>query len=777
MVSTGARVCMAAFVNRRQALTAGLAAALTGPALAANPAGSTAAAKASLTRLFGKRLAGVSLRLAPSDGRAWYSVSGQAGKVSIAGDSPVALVRGAYAYLRQAGLAHVSWEGDRITQGGALPAATGGRVESPFKHRAYLNTCTYGYTTPWWGWGRWSREIDWMAAHGVDMPLAMEGQEYVWRALWREFGLTEAELADYFSGPAFTPWQRMGNIEGYRAPLPTAWIDKKKDLQVKILGRMRSLGMSPILPAFGGYVPKAFAQKNPKARIYRMRPWEGFHETYWLDPADPLFAKIAGRFLALYAQTYGAGTYYLADSFNEMLPPINADGADARDAAYGDGTANTAATKTKVEIDPALKAKRLAAYGKALYDSIRQGQPDAVWVMQGWLFGADSHFWDPPAISAYLSLVPDDKLMVLDIGNDRYPNVWKNAKAFGGKPWIYGYVHNYGASNPVYGDLDYYRRDLTAIAANPDTGKLAGFGMFPEGLHNNSIVYEAAFDQAWGAGQESLSAWLSTYARSRYGRTTPALDAALGQLVQAAYSTRYWSPRWWKSKAGAYLFFKRPTATIGEFPPHPGDRAQLDAAVRALAAQASAFADQPLFVLDLVDAVRHLASLEIDGQLQAAVAAYRQGDVAAGDRARGEVEALARAIDALLGVQPETLATWIDDARAYGDTPADAAAYVANAKAQVTIWGGEGNLNDYASKAWQGLYRDFYLPRWSRFLDALKAAGTGPFDEAAVTRDGVAWERAWVAADVTYRRERPADPVGGVKALIARLDQARGKTA
>jgi alpha-N-acetylglucosaminidase len=777
MVSTGALVCMAAFLDRRQALTAGLAAALAGPALAARSAGTTAAAKASLTRLFGKRLAGVSLRLAPSDGRAWYSVSGQGGKLSIAGDSPVALVRGAYAYLRQAGLAHVSWEGDRITQGGALPASTGRRVESPFKHRAYLNTCTYGYTTPWWGWGRWSREIDWMAAHGVDMPLAMEGQEYVWRALWREFGLTEPELADYFSGPAFTPWQRMGNIEGYRAPLPTAWIDKKKDLQVKILGRMRSLGMSPILPAFGGYVPKAFAQKHPKARIYRMRPWEGFHETYWLDPADPLFARIAGRFLALYAQTYGAGTYYLADSFNEMLPPINADGADARDAAYGDGTANTAATKTKVEIDPALKAKRLAAYGKALYDSIRQGQPDAVWVMQGWLFGADSHFWDPPAISAYLSLVPDDKLMVLDIGNDRYPNVWKNAKAFGGKPWIYGYVHNYGASNPVYGDLDYYRLDLTAIAANPDTGKLAGFGMFPEGLHSNSIVYEAAYDQAWGAGQTSLSAWLSTYARSRYGRTTPALDAALGQLVQAAYSTRYWSPRWWKSKAGAYLFFKRPTATIGEFPPHPGDRAQLDAAVRALAAQAAAFADQPLFVLDLVDAVRHLASLEIDGQLQAAVAAYRQGDVAAGDRARGEVEVLARAIDALLGVQPETLATWIDDARAYGDTPADAAAYVANAKAQVTIWGGEGNLNDYASKAWQGLYRDFYLPRWSRFLDTLKAAGTGPFDEAAITRDGIAWERAWVAADVTYRRARPADPVDGVKALIARLDQARGKTA
>lgn len=763
---------MKADLNRRQALVAAMAAAAAPSAFAANPVGGTAAAKASLERLFGKRLAGASLTLKPGGARPWYSVSGKAGKVSIAGDSPVALVRGAYAYLRQAGLAHVSWEGDRVAQGGALPAVATGKVETPFRHRAYLNTCTYGYTTPWWGWTRWSREIDWMAAHGVDMPLAMEGQEYVWRALWREFGLSEAELAEYFSGPAFTPWHRMGNIEGYRAPLPTNWIDKKKGLQVQILGRMRSLGMTPILPAFGGYVPKAFARKNPKARIYRMRPWEGFHETYWLDPADPLFARIAGRFLALYTETYGAGTYYLADSFNEMLPPINADGADARDAAYGDGAANTAATKTKIEVDPALKALRLAAYGKAIYDSIRQARPDAVWVMQGWLFGADSHFWDPAAVSAYLSQVPDDRLMILDIGNDRYPAVWKNAKAFGGKPWIYGYVHNYGGSNPVYGDLDYYRQDIPSIAANPDKGKLAGFGIFPEGLHSNSIVYEAVYDLAWGAGQESTAAWLSTYARSRYGKTTPQLDAAMGLLVQGAYSTRYWSPRWWKSKAGAYLFFKRPTATIGEFPPHPGDRAKLDAAVRALAVQAPDYVNQPLFVLDLVDAVRHLASLRIDDQLQVAVAAYRQGDIGGGDRARARIETLALQIDALLGVQPETLATWIDDAKAYGDTPADAAAYVANAKAQVTVWGGEGNLNDYASKAWQGLYRDFYLPRWSRFLDALKSAGTGAFDEAAVTKDGIAWERAWVAADTVYGRQPPADPIAGVRQLIAQLDQA-----
>ena len=103
------------------------------------------------------------------------------------------------------------------------------------------------------------------------------------------------------------------------------------------------------------------------------------------------------------------------------------------------------------------------------------------------------------------------------------------------------------------------------------------------------------------------------------------------------------------------------------------------------------------------------------------------------------------------------------------DTPADARAYVVNAKAQVTIWGGDGGLADYASKAWQGLYRDFYLPRWSQFLDALRTAGAAPFDEGPVVRGIAAWEQAWVERDAAYARQSPADPVGATQALLARL--------
>ena len=89
----------------------------------------------------------------------------------------------------------------------------------------------------------------------------------------------------------------------------------------------------------------------------------------------------------------------------------------------------------------------------------------------------------------------------------------------------------------------------------------------------------------------------------------------------------------------------------------------------------------------------------------------------------------------------------------------------------MTLWGGDGGLADYASKAWQGLYRDFYLPRWSQFLDALRAAGEGPFDEAKVVTGIAAWEQAWIERDTAYVRQRPVDPIAATRALLARLRQ------
>lgn len=52
----------------------------------------------------------------------------------------------------------------------------------------------------------------------------------------------------------------MGNVRGWGGPLSDSWHSRSVVLQKKILERMREFGITPVLPAFNGYVPKAFSR-------------------------------------------------------------------------------------------------------------------------------------------------------------------------------------------------------------------------------------------------------------------------------------------------------------------------------------------------------------------------------------------------------------------------------------------------------------------------------------------------------------------------------------
>ena len=131
-----------------------------------------------------------------------------------------------------------------------LPAKT--RMVSPASVRYWFNVCTAGYSTVWWSLQQWMEEIDRMALAGINMPLAFTGSEFVWQQLYLKYGLSEADLYPFFSGPAFLPWQRMGNMRGWGGPLDDDWIVAQRDLQKNIVERMREFGMTPVLPGFAG---------------------------------------------------------------------------------------------------------------------------------------------------------------------------------------------------------------------------------------------------------------------------------------------------------------------------------------------------------------------------------------------------------------------------------------------------------------------------------------------------------------------------------------------
>ncbi|WP_338839556.1 alpha-N-acetylglucosaminidase [Flavobacterium ginsenosidimutans] len=681
----------------------------------------TKSAFAVIERLIGSRANEFELNIVENKNqdKDWFEVEATKNLVKIKASNNTALCYAAYNFLRDIGAVLISWEGNRINLPKSWPTYSK-KGNTPFEYREYLNACTFGYTTPWWDWKRWEQEIDWMAMHGINLPTAMEGQETAWQELWKEYGLTNSQLEAHFAGPAFLPWQRMGNINSLEGPLPQEWFVKKEELQKKILERMRALDMHPVVPAFSGYVPKAFAEKHPEAKITELKSWSGggFESTFLLDSKDPLFKKIGKRFIEIYTKMYGKSNFYLADSFNEIEPPVS----------------------------EANKYEELSNYGSAIYETINEAAPGAIWVMQGWLFGDNKEFWTKEATSAFLSKVPNDRLMIQDYANDRY-KVWENQEAFYGKQWTYGYVHNYGGSNPVYGDLNFYKNELTNLLKNPHRGNVVGYGAMPEGLNNNSIVYEYIYDLPWTKGEQPVNDWLTKYLNARYGQTTSkSVFQAWELLLESVYNVKYWETRWWNDRAGAYLLFKRPTASITEFKGNPGDKKKLKEALDILTNEAKKYDKKNFIQYDLIDATRHYYSLFIDEDLMECVKAYQQKDIVKGDALFKKIEKQVLNIDTVMSGQPlNSLDQWVKSASDYGSSPEVSSLYVKNAKTLITLWGGEGHLNDYASRSWKGMYKGFYWPRWKMFLEALKksAENNTPFDENKERESIKNWEINW----------------------------------
>jgi alpha-N-acetylglucosaminidase len=657
-----------------------------------------------------------------------FEVEASHGLAIIRGSDTPAMVRGLYHYLRNACNAMVSWSGSRLSLPTPLPDFPRTRVTSPYTFRQHFNVCTFGYTTVWWDWARWQKEIDWMALHGINMPLAMVGQEAVWQKVWREMGISQKELDEYFTGPAFLPWHRMGNVNGHGGPLPQSWIDGQADLQKKILTRMRELGMHPVVPAFSGFVPPALGRLHPEAEIHHLAAWADFPErqrTHLLSPTSPLFHEIGTRFIAAYRAMFGQARYYLADSFNELQVPVTED----------------------------HRYDELAAYGKAVYSSIADADTQGVWVMQGWLFFNDRLFWDNASVRALLREVPDDRMIILDLANEMFHG-WKVQDAFYGKQWIYSTIHNFGGNNPLHGDLEFTGTDPITALRSPGRGHQVGIGLAPEGTDNNDVVYELATDMYWSDSAVDLKKWLQTYAASRYGVVPAAMREAGSRLVASAYSASAANIR--------HAFQLRPgkdaagNVNTGE---------EFREGVRLFLSCADQLRHEPLYVADAVDLVGQVAGGAIDERLRLAQQAHASSMPGLRDSLAGDAFALMGSLDSLLGSRTDRqLQSWISAARRWGKTDEERKLMEYNARMQVTLWGGP-ELYDYASKVWSGLVGSFYRGRWERYmhiLSSLPPEGIVPADSM------VAWEERWVASAEVSPPAKVSDPLNFARRLFAR---------
>jgi len=183
------------------------------------------------------------------------------GKIVIRGNTTVALTSGFYQYLKTFCHGQITWGARNVPafkKGATLPRVPAKiRSESALVTRYAYNYCTHGYTMSWWNWNDWEKEIDWLALHGFNLALVIQGQEAVWQNTFSKFGYTKEEMRKWLSATTHLPWQFMGNMEAMMPP-PQSIIDVRTELGKKIVARMRELGIEPVLQGYYGMVPYHF---------------------------------------------------------------------------------------------------------------------------------------------------------------------------------------------------------------------------------------------------------------------------------------------------------------------------------------------------------------------------------------------------------------------------------------------------------------------------------------------------------------------------------------
>lgn len=693
---------------------------------------STASMDAMVKRLFPDRARAFIFRQISSE-KDCFVVKSHLGKVVVSGNDANSMAMGLNYYLKNYCSTTVSWfEKDPIELPAVLPLLTDSvKVEAKVPVRFFLNYCTFGYTMPWWKWGDWERFIDWMALNGVNMPLAITGQEAIWYNVWRRFGLTDEEIRGYFTGPAHLPWHRMSNIDGWQGPLPVSWLENQKELQKKIVARERELNMRPVLPAFAGHVPVALKRVFPDIQTTEVSEWGGFGPKYrctFLNPMDSLYSVIQKEYLVEQTELYGTDHIYGVDPFNEVDPP-------------------------------SWREDSLSMMSARIYQSMQAVDKEAVWLQMTWLFYYNAKNWTSPRIKAMVRGVPQDKMILLDYFCEN-TEVWQRSESYFGQPFIWCYLGNFGGNTVVCGPM---KRVSERLANTYDSAgnNFVGIGATLEGLDVNQFAFEFVLDKAWNLPQNDLQ-WVDKLADRRVGKEDAAARKAW-RLMYDGVLKRSSSP------FSGTLIETRPAlrndaAYLEEKMMSVAEEKKLAEAWRLLLSVRDTKRDT--YVFDVVNIGRQVLAGHFRKLRDEFAMAYEADNLKRVKVIGQEMKEVLKDVDALVACHSTfSLKDWIEGARAMGSDAAEKDYYEKNARTLVTVWGDSDVLTDYACRGWAGLISNYYAKRWILFIDEVIRCTEKQeaFDEKAFVKKCEAFEREFIEPS-----HRINYPQGGDGILIAR---------
>ncbi|XP_011498022.1 PREDICTED: alpha-N-acetylglucosaminidase [Ceratosolen solmsi marchali] len=562
-----------------------------------------------------------------------------------------------------------------------------GKICSSFRY--YQNVCTAGYSSAWWQWSQWEKNIDWMALNGINLALAFHAQEAIWEKVYMKFNLTKEEARLHFGGPAFLPWSRMGNIQGWGGPLSDSWHTHTIELQHLILNRMRELGIIPVLPAFAGHVPRDFIRIFPNAHVINIKQWNNFEDEYccpyMLDPTDPLFQTVGQDFLKMYIDEFGTSNIYNCDSFNENDPHRG---------------------------DP----EYLSNTGKAIFKAMSSVDPNAIWLMQGWLFVHSADFWTMERVKAFVTSVPIGRMIVLDLQSEQFPQ-YEKFQSYFGQPFIWCMLHNFGGTLGMFGSSGIINERVFA-ARQINGSTMIGTGLTPEGINQNYVIYDLMSEMSYRQKPVDINAWFVNYAVRRYGFANDCIKIAWQKLGNTIYNYSGVA-----NIRGQYVITKRPSLHIK--PWYWYDLKSFLLIWGNFIKADNETTRSNLFKHDIVDITRQALQLTADFIYNDIKEGYKLKNITHLQSASLQLLELYNDLEEILSSCKDfLLGVWLNDARILAPTDDEQLLenYEFNARNQITLWGPNGEIVDYANKQWSGVVHDYFRPRWVIFLKELENA-------------------------------------------------------
>ncbi len=667
----------------------------------------------------------------------FFELDQKGNKVVIRGNNYVNIATGLNWYLKYYAGIHLSWNGMTAQLPESLPkVSTPVRKETNLSLRYDFNYCTYSYTMAFWDWNRWEKEIDWMALHGINLPLAVVGQECVWKNMLAKLGYTKEEINKFIAGPAFLAWWAMNNLEGWGGPNPDSWYTQQEALQKKILKRMREYGIEPVFPGYSGMVPHD-ANKKLGLNVTEPALWNGFTRPAFLLPTDARFKEIAALYYKEQEKLFGKANYYSMDPFHEL-----------EDAG-------------SVDFDAA---------GKAVLHAMKAVNPKATWVIQGWT--------ENPRPEMIKNLNNGD-ILILDLFSEcrpmwGIPSIWKREKGYEQHDWLFCMLENFGGNIGLHGRMDQLLNNFYLTKNNPLAAHLKGIGLTMEGSENNPVMFELMCELPWRPEKFTKEEWLKGYIKARYGTYDETVAKAWDILANGIYNCPFGN-----NQQGTHesIFCGRPSlnnfqASSWSKMENYYDPTTTEDAARLMLEVADKYKGNNNFEYDLVDIVRQ--SLSDRGRIvyNQTVADFKSFDKKSFAAHSQEFLNILLAQDRLLATRSEfRVGRWIEQARNLGTTPEEKDLYEWNARVQITTWGdrvcaNDGGLRDYAHKEWNGILKDFYYKRWAAYWQTLQDVLDG---KPMVELDYYAMEEPWTLAHNPYPAKGEGDCITVAKEVFNKV--------